>query len=211
MDDAAAARRERQDAVLAELSELGLVLARELQARALAAETVLEAEKLALAFQRVSRGVRQTFALELKIERARRAADREVALEELEEAVRLAQAAEADARAPAEPSPEELAARARRNRIAARKDRVKGALNRLIWNEAEGAEEDYDVLGEDLDYRLGEAARRSDFLDLPIETLIRQIKSDMGLVGQLTLTACEAPPPDPPDRALAYAAPPNTG
>jgi ABC-type enterochelin transport system substrate-binding protein len=66
-----AARRERQDAVLAELSELGPTLARELHARALAAETPQDAEKLALAFQRVSRGVRQTFALELKFERDR--------------------------------------------------------------------------------------------------------------------------------------------
>ena len=46
----------------------------ELQARALAAETPQDADKLALAFQRVSRGVRQTFALELKIGRERRAA-----------------------------------------------------------------------------------------------------------------------------------------
>src|ERR1700761_5768781 len=94
----AAVRRERQDAVLAELSELGLTLARDLHARALASETVQEAEKLSLAFQRVSRGVRQTFALELKLDRARKAADRELATDALEEAVRLARQAEAEAR-----------------------------------------------------------------------------------------------------------------
>jgi hypothetical protein len=210
--DGATARRERQDAVLAELSELGLTLARELHARAMAAETPQESDKLALAFQRVSRGVRQTFALELKLQRARREAEREVSMGELEEAVRLAKAAEADARSQPEPSAEDLAARARRKRIAGRKDRVKGALNRLIWNEAEGDEEEYEILGDDLDYRLSEAARRSDFLDLPLEALIRQIKSDMGLSGQLTLTACEAPPPDPADRNAIYdAGPPNTG
>lgn len=207
----AATRRERQDAVLAELSELGLTLARELHARALAAETTVEAEKLALAFQRVSRGVRQTFALELKLARARTAMDREVAVEALEEAVRLAKAAEAEAKIRPEPSPEDMAVMARRRRIESRKDRVKGALHRLIWNEAEGDEAECEILDDDLDYRLSEAARRSDFLDLPIETLIRQIQSDMGLCGQLTLTASEAPRPAVADRGLVYdAAPSNT-
>jgi hypothetical protein len=65
-------RRKRQDAMLAELSGLGLTVARDLHARAMAAETPQEAEKLTRAFQQVSRGVRQTFALELEIERARR-------------------------------------------------------------------------------------------------------------------------------------------
>jgi len=65
------------------------------------------------------------------------------------------------------------------------------------------------VLTEDLDHRLGEAARRRDFLDLPLETLIRELKADMGLKGHQRLTACSAPPdpqPDPllPGRDLAY-------
>jgi len=214
-----AARRERQDAVLAELSELGLTLARDLHARALAAESPQDADRLALAFQRVSRGVRQTFALELKIDRDRRACDREMAVSELEAAVRLAREAEAEAKAAPPVDPAVLEARAR---VGSRKDRVKGALNRLIWTEAEGDEDEYDVLTEDLDHRLGEAARRRDFLDLPLETLILQLKADMGLKGALRLTACSAPPPDPqpdPDpgppprgRDLVYdTGPPDTG
>ena len=208
-----AVRRERQDAVLAELSELGLTLARELHGRALTAETAQDADKLALAFQRVSRGVRQTFALELKIGRDRRAADREVALEELQEAVRLAQDAEADAKAQSRIAPPvDPAVAERRSRIKVRKDRVKGALARLIWTEAEGDEQEIEILDDDLDYRLDEAARREDFLDIPFETLVRQIKSDMGLPGDLRLTACEAPAPSPPGLESGFdSAPPNTG
>ncbi len=178
-----ATRQERQDAVLAELSELGLTLARELHARALSAETTAEAETLALAFQRVSRGVRQTFALELKIERERRAAEREDA------------AAAAEARRQerlAEISPP---ADWRTSPAARRKDRVRGALCRLIWDEAEGDEAEIEVLNEDLESRLHEASLREDFLDMPIETLIRQIGSDMSLSGEIIITACKAPRP----------------
>ncbi|THD59521.1 hypothetical protein [Phenylobacterium sp.] len=185
---------------MAELSELGLTLARELHGRALAAETTVEADKLALAFQRVSRGVRQTFALELKIERARREIEREDA--------RAAEAAEPEPREEVDPALAEA-----RACTQDRKRRVRGALHRLIWDEAEGDEEEFEVLDYDLETRLGEAARRADFLDLPIETLIRQIKSDMGLVGELRLTACEAPAAFADRSAdLAYdAGPPDTG
>jgi hypothetical protein len=62
---------ERQGRVLAELAELGLGLARRLAARAEAAETDAAAEGLALAFHRVSRSVRLTLALEVRLERER--------------------------------------------------------------------------------------------------------------------------------------------
>jgi hypothetical protein len=203
-----AARRERQDAVLAELSELGLTLARELHARALAAETPQEADRLALAFQRVSRGVRQTSALELKIERDRRTAEREDRDAEREAARRKALRQPCAADEDDEPVDPEVAER--QARVGDRFRRVRGALNRLMWDEAERDEEEFEILSDDLENRLDEAARREDFLDVPIDTLIRQLKSDMGLSGDLRLTACEAPPPLAPD--LAYdAAPPNTG
>jgi hypothetical protein len=199
----AATRRERQDAVLAELSELGLTLARELHARALAAETAQEADRLALAFQRVSRGVRQTFALELKLERARNEDDREAARQARLRAVDPTCKDEEPA------DPEVAAAQAR---YGERFRRVRGALNRLMWDEAERDEEEFEILSEDLETRLGEAARREDFFDIPIDTLIRQLKSDMGLSGDLRLTASEAPRPPPPAPDLAYdSAPPNTG
>jgi hypothetical protein len=182
----AAARRERQDAVLAELSELGLTLARELHARALAAESPQEADRLALAFQRVSRGVRQTFALELKLERARNEDDREA-----ERQARLrALAGEEPDDEPADPEVAETQAR-----VGERFRRVRGALRRLMWDEAERDEDEFEILSEDLEARLDEAARRADFLDIPAEALIRQIKADMGLSGELRLTACDAPDP----------------
>ena len=200
----ASTRRERQDAVLAELSELGLTLARDLHARALAAETTQDAENLALAFQRVSRGVRQTFALELKLERARNADDREAARQARLNAVDPDYEDE-------ESSDPEVAAR--QARYGDRFRRVRGALNRLMWDEAERDEEEFEILSEDLENRLDEAARREDFLDLPIDALVRQIKADMGLSGVLRLTACEAHSPNSDEgRDRAYdTAPPNTG
>lgn len=194
-----AGQRARYGRILGELAELSLTLARNLHARALAAETPAEAEGLALAFQRVSRSVRQTLALELKVERGLRAADREDADRQAAEAHA---AAEAEAADDDEPDPEaEESWRVRR-----RADRVRGALKRLIWDEAEGDEQEYEVLIEDLDHRLSEAARRADFHDLPIEALIRQLKADMGLPGALVVTACDAPAPKPPDPALGAAA-----
>ena len=73
----AAEKRERQDRILAELSELGAALARDLQARTLAATDIAEASDLGLAFQRVSRSVRQTLALGAKLDRDQQRADRE--------------------------------------------------------------------------------------------------------------------------------------
>jgi hypothetical protein len=65
---------ERQGRVLAELAELGLDLARDLKARALAAGRREDAEGLALAFHRVSRSVRLTLALESRLVRERQEA-----------------------------------------------------------------------------------------------------------------------------------------
>jgi hypothetical protein len=62
---------ERQGRVLADLAELGLELARDLKARALAAGTREDAEGLALAFHRMSRSVRLTLALESRLVRER--------------------------------------------------------------------------------------------------------------------------------------------
>ena len=68
---------ERRARVLAKLTELGLELACDLQASALATDDLAAKERLALAFHRVSRSVRQTLALEARIERDMRAQARE--------------------------------------------------------------------------------------------------------------------------------------
>jgi len=58
--------------VLAELTEIGMSMARELQARCRSAETADEVQVLMLAFQRVSRSVRLSLALRVRLERQRR-------------------------------------------------------------------------------------------------------------------------------------------
>jgi len=60
---------ERRDVALLELAELGMALARELAGRAKGAASALEAERLAHAFDRISRTVRLTFALQSRLER----------------------------------------------------------------------------------------------------------------------------------------------
>lgn len=68
---------DRHGRILAELAGMGLELARDLRERALAAGTAEEATSLARAFQSISRGVRQTLALELKVARFRHELQRE--------------------------------------------------------------------------------------------------------------------------------------
>ena len=53
--------------------------------------------------------------------------------------------------------------------------RVSNLLNRLIWNECEGDSEDYEILSDDLDARLEEAARSPDFETLPIEVIAQRV------------------------------------
>ncbi|THD58552.1 hypothetical protein [Phenylobacterium sp.] len=160
------------------------MLARDLAAQARAAETPEEKVALAAAFQKTSRAVRLTLALDAKLERqaardardeareAKAAAD-DAALRES----RVVEAAEAARLRVAEPTPAET-----------QKRRVKGVLNRLLWTEAEGDEEEYEILREDLDARLYEAEDAPGFADLPIEVLAQALKADMRLCGELVVT-----------------------
>jgi hypothetical protein len=74
MSDAADIADDRHSRILAELAGLSLALARDLQARAMEAESAEDATRLAAAFQGVARGLRQTLALELKVIRHKDAA-----------------------------------------------------------------------------------------------------------------------------------------
>lgn len=182
-------KRARAEAMLGELAELGLMMARELAVRVRESEDTDETVALAAAFQKTSRMVRLTLALDFKLERDAAREAKEAAREaETAAAVPAVPAASTPA-APAEISPAMAAAR----RIAARKTRVDNLLNRLLWRESEGDEAEYEVLCEDLDARLDEAARSPDFETLPIEILARRMIADMGLAGDLTLSLCEAP------------------
>jgi hypothetical protein len=173
-------KRARAEAMLGELAELSLMVAKELAVRTRESEDVDQTVALAGAFQKVSRVVRLTLALNFKLERdfARDA----------REAARDAQEAEAEAA-----EQREAAAPRVQGPIEARKTRVTNLVNRLIWNECEGYSEDYEVLFDDLSARLDEAARSADFETLPIETLAQRVIADMGLSGELTLSLSETP------------------
>jgi hypothetical protein len=175
------AKQARAEAMLGELAEVGLMVAKELAARLRESEDVDQTVALANAFQKVSRVVRLTLALDFKLDRdATRDAQAE-AREAQKAAVEAA--AEAEAAAPQHPAP---------HPGDVRKDRVRNLLNRLLWNESEGDAEEYDILLDDLSARLDEAALSADFETLPIETLARRIVADMGLSGELTLSVSEA-------------------
>ena len=164
--------------MLGELAELGLMVAKDLAVRVRECEDVDQTVALANAFQKASRVVRLTLALDFKLDRdlAREAREAERAQAET---VRAEAARAAQAPGPA-PTP-----------VEARKGRVGKLLYRLLWNEAEGDSEEFEVLQEDLSARLAEAALSADFETLPIETLARRVIADMGLSGELTLSLCE--------------------
>ena len=172
-------KQARAEAMLGEIAELGLIVAKELTARLRGSEDVDETVALAGAFQKVSRVVRLTLALEFKLERD--------AARDAREAER--DRAEADeyreAMTPSAPGP-----------LEARKTRVSNLINRLLWNECEGDSDEYEVLFDDLSARLDEAALSADFETLPIEVLAGRVIADMGLSGELTLSLAETPSGD---------------
>jgi len=196
--DIKASRRQRAEQILGELAELGLMLARDLAVQARAAETPEEKVALTEAFQQTSRAVRLTLALDARLERdaareAREAA-KDARTQDAEARLRESQimkAAQAAHRGLTQPSPAET-----------QKTRVRNVLNRLLWNESEGDQADYEVLLEDLDARLYEAEDAPGFAELPIEVLAHRLKTDMRLSGELVITTAEsfvpANAPQPP-------------
>jgi hypothetical protein len=175
--------------MLGELAELGLVLARDLQQAALVAEHPQDKVRLAEAFARVGRGVRQSLALHARMER---------------EAMRDAGEAEAEA-ASLEP--------VRRKR---RKAEVRSAIETIIWREHERLDADPDILLEELDAYLDDEARTEGFLHSAAETLVARLCRTLGLpippagdsagaADTATRTATPSPeesrdPPQPPAR-----------
>src|SRR3982751_5174733 len=119
-------KRARAEAMLGEVAELALMVARELAVRTRESEDVDQTVALADAFQKVSRVVRLTLALDFKLERdfARDAKD----------AAREAEKAEADAA-----TQRRLAALgfadpgAAQGPVEARKARVSKLVNPLLW------------------------------------------------------------------------------
>ncbi|MDB5441932.1 MAG: hypothetical protein JWP73_308 [Phenylobacterium sp.] len=143
---------ERHGAILAELAALGLGLARHLNERAFAAEAPEDKASLTLAFHRASRSVRQTLALEARLQR---------------DAQRQALEDRAEVRQDAE------------RRVAKRRARVRAAMERLIWTEHEDAEAE--VLVDDLEMLLDEDELSDGFTADPVEAHIARICEALGL------------------------------
>jgi hypothetical protein len=100
------------DEGLKQLFQAGLELSLQVQANAMAAEPAEQA-KLSLTFHRLSRGVRQTAALRMKLAREAERSGREIA----DDLVQLG-----------------------KRRLDKRKAQVKAAVESLIWTEAESPE-----------------------------------------------------------------------
>ena len=170
--------------MLGELAELGLMLARDLAVQARAAEDADEKVALTAAFQKTSRAVRLTLALDFQLERQAARADREAQLQAREDLAAEQRSEQRSARLAedaAEPAPAER-----------QKARVRGVLNRLLWTEAEGDRDEFDILMEDLDARLDEVAEAEGFADLPIEALAQRLKADMQIQGALVVTTARS-------------------
>jgi hypothetical protein len=170
----------RQGMILQELAGLGMALARDLQARALAAESNEEAVKLAGAFHRVARAVRQTLALEPRLVRDHTRNRREAEVE---------------------------TARETAERTERKKARLKLTLERLVWSEVESVEAER--LVDDLDELIEAAALADGFDDEPFEALVETIRAGLGLAAAAvySLDGKSVPPHAAPE---APAAAPNS-
>lgn len=186
--DAAPPAEDRHTAMLRELAAMSLTLARDLQQRALQAETPDEAARLAAAFHRVSRGLRQTLALELKVIRYRDEAQREAG---------------------------EVAAAARPEAVAQRREAVRRTTSRAIWTERERPDwqaegdgfdrpeppQDTRRLACDLQRWLDRAVRRPDFLIADVDDLVLEacaaIGADPAFIYGPTRRPAPSPAPEP--------------
>ncbi|THD75128.1 MAG: hypothetical protein E7812_17820 [Phenylobacterium sp.] len=141
--------------MLGELAELGLVLARDLQQAALTAKELDEKVRLADAFHRVGRGVRQSLALHARLERDAQRTERE------DDAGR--------------PSPVEA-------KRVQRKAQLKSVVERLIWTEREKLDESPTTLRLRLAQMLAAEAETEDFLDLDAEAQVANLCRILGLI-----------------------------
>jgi hypothetical protein len=145
---------ERSDLILDELASLGLVLARDLQQRALAAEDHDQALRLARAFHAISRSVRQSLALTEKLQRDRTRAIRD------------------------DVDHKERRVSSQRD---ARKAHVRADVRRLIWTEAERSDVENLRLATTLDLHLDAEAQAEAFLEGPVQRCIERLCKILGL------------------------------
>jgi hypothetical protein len=173
---------ERHDRILAELAEIGLMIARELQAQVLGAETPEVKAQAAASFPRVARAVRQSLALESRLRRdARR------------EAAEVREQAEC-----------EFSDRRRR-----RKALVEHHIQRALCDETPDDEETVACRMEDLRDRLDDDLLDEDFVERPVDQVIAALCVDLGLAppdlgpepgdapSAASVSPTSEPPPDP--------------
>ena len=158
---------ERHAPILAELAQLGLSLARAAHAEVLAAETPAAKAEMTLAFHRISRSVRQTLALETKLQRDRLLMQREVRAEAVSQQDKA---------------------------VYRRRSQVRLAVERAIWTEAEGQEAER--LFSDLDDILEEEVLYDSFTADPVEAHVDRIRVALGLTTSPTPIAAGGGAPD---------------
>jgi hypothetical protein len=145
---------ERHARILAELSELGLGFARQAAADAAAAETPEARAQQALVFQRVSRSVRQSVALEAKLVRDAR---RDAAAEQQETAKR------------------------RRGEAIDRQWKLREKVEALIWDETETMDaEEEEAFGDEIYAAVQAEAEAETFLDEPIADQVARVLTALG-------------------------------
>jgi hypothetical protein len=145
---------ERHARVLAELSELGLGLARAAASDAASAETPEDRGRAALVFHRVSRSIRQSLALEAKLAR-------EAQSEARVEAVR--------------------AANAERDRVRHREGQIRDGVEALIWREIEGMDaEEEEAFDEDIEAATGAEASSDTFFTDNLADQVGRVLTRLG-------------------------------
>jgi hypothetical protein len=152
---------DRHKAILTELAELGLSSARDLHQRQLAAETPEQAVRVAAALHRIGRSLRQTVALEAKLERDAKRGEREDVLEEAKQVVSLDKV-----------------------RLARRRGQVQAAVERVAWNESETMDDFYTAKA-DLDELLDIEVQDDAFLAADPDLLIARLCKTLGYPSPL--------------------------
>lgn len=146
----------RHTGLLMELTELGMALAREVQAEALAATEPEVRSRLAADFHRIARSVRQSMALEARLMRERLRFEREG---------------------------REIAEQAEKARRARKRATVRAHVERLVWTEVETGETDeedfHEIMGA-LDDALETAVLADDFAEEAVEPLLARLFVEIG-------------------------------
>jgi hypothetical protein len=192
LDAEADIAEDRHGRILAELAGLSLALARDLQNRALEAETPEQAARLAAAFQGVARGVRQTLALELKVADFRRKLE--------------IQAAQDKAAGELRGLPDDAAVLTAALDRQTRREEIEAVVSDLIWNEYERGEDEsappsphVEALYRALDRVLDVAERRADFVTADVRDQIIVACTALGLDPRPLDHRADAKTPEPAD------------